>query len=427
MIQLGEVIRKCKSDLLEANLLQSHAGAKSIHSDADLFASFAQLAANGNQPKLFADESDMPARASLDIGERRVNDLIELVRRISTQHGVLEHFNKDGQRDSQEFVSALRSSFELMKELQEASVGMNLVSVASLFDRLSNHAIELANSRGFAIQFEVEGSRSEIDRVLISPLWESLARILSSVVENNFESPDERVKSGKMPMGVIKLSAEVNSGLFSLVIEDDGRGQGEGDSSPRGQQIRSSLEAPRGILSGISAPLCVEAQIGKGTRFEISLPTTPRLMEVEVVKCGENLFALPSHVVPHIVEPGTFNTHILRGDKQLIEYQGKLFPFVTLPELIEKPVSQRRRVQASVALEKGHVFLVRCSRDVIAVGVDHVLSRQRIVVNPLAKYLSEVRGLLGTIIIGNGDPVLIVDLVGIAGAFLGTRRDREAA
>ena len=49
------------------------------------------------------------------------------------------------------------------------------------------------------------------------------------------------------------------------------------------------------------------------------------------------------------------------------------------------------------------------------------------VVTPLPHHLLDVRGLAGTLIAGDGQPVLVIDVLEIAGAFLGMRREREAA
>lgn len=363
----------------------------------------------------------------LSEGSKRIEELIGIVAKIATQHSVVEHHLKSVHAPSQDLQRLLKQSSILISELCESSVGLRLAPMSGLFERLAAFAIESAQCKGCAIQLDYEGHSTQIDKGLLAFLWEPMSKMIRWMIEHSFETPEERVRSGKLPMGVLRLIAAQNGSMIRLVIEDDGRGQGDGDSTPQGQMMRNFIDSARGMMRELSASLVVHSVVGKTTRIEIILPAAPRLLDLAVVACGEQSYAIANHVIEEILEPGTFSTHILRGDKQLIEFNGKLYPFVTLIELLEKAPTVRRRVQASVAIEKGHVILVRFGRDSIAVGIDSVLNQMRALVTPLPNHLLDARGLAGTLIAGDNQPVLVIDVLEIAGAFLGLRREREAA
>ena len=399
--------------------------------------SFSNSNANSSREEYDAENANRAATAKSELensnwdvlseGSKRIEELIGIVAKIATQQSMVEYHLKSAHAPSQDLQRLLKQSSNLISELCESSVGLRFAPMTGLFERLAAFAIESAQCKGCAIQLDYEGHSAQIDKGLLASLWEPMSKIVRWMVEHSFETPEERVRFGKLPMGVLRIIAAANGSTVRLVLEDDGRGQGDGDSTPQGQMMRNFIDSARGMMRELSASMVVHSVVGKSTRIEITLPASPRLLDLAVVACGEQSYAIPNLAIEEVIEPGTFSTHILRGDKQLIEFNGKLYPFVTLIELLEKAPTVRRRVQASVAIEKGHVILVRFGRDSIAVGIDSVLNQVRAVVTPLPHHLLDVRGLAGTLIAGDGQPVLVIDVLEIAGAFLGMRREREAA
>lgn len=360
--------------------------------------------------------------------DTRIPHLIDLLAQLSTQHSAIENAFGKSTEGSPKTQRMLGNMGLLINELCESAVGLRLVPVGGLFERLALFAVESAQCKGAAIQVDYDGQLNLLDKSLVSSLWDPLSRVVRWMVETSFEPPEERVKTGKLPMGVLRMSATTKNSIVKIVIEDDGRGQGDGDSTPQGQAVRTFVDTARSLLREMSATLIVHAALGRSTKVEINVPAAPRLLELAFVHCSDLMYAIPLHVLDDIIEPGCFNTHILRGDKQLIEYNGKLYPFVTLLELLEKTQpSVRLKVQATVAIERGHVLLVRFGRDFIAVGVDQLLSKKSTLVTPPQSHLAGVKGLLGTIISGSGEPVPVIDILEAAASFLGSRQDREVA
>ena len=70
---------------------------------------------------------------------------------------------------------------------------------------------------------------------------------------------------------------------------------------------------------------------------------------------------------------------------------------------------------------------LRCGREPTALGVDSMQSRQCSVINPLSPHLQHVRGLAGVLTNGDGEPILVVDIVEVTDAFWAPRSEREVA
>jgi len=368
------------------------------------------------------------ANAVLAQSDERIQQLIDLVARISTQQSSVETAAARVDIVSPQLKRMIGNTSRMIADLCEAAVSLRLVPIDGLFERLAVFAVESAQCKGAAIQVDYDGQTTLIDKESLGSLWEPVSKLIRWMVETSFESPEERVRSGKLPMGVLRISAHAKNSVVRIVLEDDGRGQGDGDSTPGGQNLRSFVDAARSMLRELSATLSVHSAVGRSTRIEITVPAAPRLIDLVTVNCNEQPYAIARHALEEVIDPGSFSTHILRGDKQLIEFNGKLFPFVTLVELLEKtPTAVRRRVQATVAIEKGHVLLVRIGRDTIAVGVEQIVRTIRTLVTPPQPHLDGVKGLSGTFISGTGEPVLVVDILEIAASFIGNGQEREVA
>jgi len=358
----------------------------------------------------------------------RIEELIDAVGRLVTQHSVMAHWSARGDRNSSEFMQALDESVKLSAELQNRSVGLRMTTLSKLFERISDFVMDLSEDKRVALQFDHDGQDVELDTTLVDGLWRPISNLVQTAFDINFDTPEERVKTGKLPSLIMKMSATSENGVVRIVLEDDGRGISENETSLSAGELKAQLEKIRTWLCPIAGTMKVAAQKDKSTCFQISLPESLRLMDVVVVQNADQPFAIPCHVIDEMIDPGMFHTHTLRGDKQFIEYNSKIYPFVTLPELLEKSPPQRMpRVQASLAIERGHVILLRCGREPIALGVEKIAGKQRSVILPLSPHLQAVRGLAGTLMTGRGETVIVVDIVEITDAFWAPKSDKEAA
>ncbi|MFZ9518867.1 MAG: chemotaxis protein CheW [Silvanigrellaceae bacterium] len=413
---LSDAIRICRSGMQRA-LAESQS-----------MSAGSQDEPSGIQSVHLQKEGSLHANQTISLEQLRIEELIDSVGRLSTQHAVMAQCLKVGERNSETFNNAWDICSQLSIEIQNRAVGLRMTSLVKLFGRIEDYILDLAEERGLALQFDHDGGEVEVDVALIDGLWKTLSQLVMTAFEMDFDTPDERVQVGKLPSIVFKLSATSENGVVRISLEDDGRGIGENEPTNSSTELRRRLDEVRKHLSVISGTVKVISEKDKTSSYQISLPESLRLMDVVVVESLDQIYSLPNQVIDDLVEPGHFKTHTLRGDKQFIEYNSKIYPFVTLSELLEKvPPRQRPRVQASIAIEKAHALLLRCGREPIALGIDRLIGKERSVVTPLAPHLQNVKGIAGTMMTGSGDPVLMVDLVDITDAFWSQRTDREVA
>ena len=94
-------------------------------------------------------------------------------------------------------------------ELEERLVELRMVSLAQIFTRAARLAGRLARELGKSVTVEVAGRETQLDKVIVDRIADSIYHILRNAVDHGLETPDERRLAGKHPRGKIKLEARL--------------------------------------------------------------------------------------------------------------------------------------------------------------------------------------------------------------------------
>ena len=156
--------------------------------------------------------------------------------------------------------------------------------------------------------------------------------------------------------------------------------------------VRSRIEALGGTLD-------IESELGVGTRFILRLPLTIAIINVLLVEVCGRVFAIPVTKVVAVRETGE-DTVQEAGGTLYLSFRHALAPVVMLGELLRLNVDSRPGF--AVVLEDG--------RDLVAVAVERVVGYHEVVVKPLGDPLDRMAWFSGATILGNGQPILILDL-----------------
>ena len=167
------------------------------------------------------------------------------------------------------------------------------------------------------VELEISGAETQLDRVILDGISESIAHLLRNAVAHGIESPEERERAGKPPRGRVELRAEQRGGMVAIEVADDGRGVApelvergrrgrhrSPTSSPRraSRPPRRSPTSPaaasgstrsRPTSSRSAAGSRSSSEPGRGTDVTMLLPLTLALLRVLVVERGGQSFGLP--------------------------------------------------------------------------------------------------------------------------------------
>jgi two-component system chemotaxis sensor kinase CheA len=84
--------------------------------------------------------------------------------------------------------------------------------------------------------------------------------------------------------------------------------------------------------------------------------------------------------------------------------RGKVYPLLK--------ISEKLNLKEKVSLGSSQIaIIVNCKKQDYAVVVDDILRQQQVVIKKISDEVKQTKGLMGSTILGNGKPALILDLL----------------
>jgi two-component system chemotaxis sensor kinase CheA len=188
---------------------------------------------------------------------------------------------------------------------------------------------------------------------------------------------------------ILKFIWEPGFSTKSAVSNVSGRGVGMDIVRTRVRQLSGSIEVT-------SIP-------GVGTTFSIRLPLTLAITRCMLFQLPQAVFAAPIENVREIVRLADHRTVNVHG-QELCDIRGELLPLFGMEDLFHW--SGVRHDSSGCK----NVVILQSQNRVIGLRVDMLLGGQDIVVKPLDKHYSQVRGLGGASILGDGTVCLLLDV-----------------
>jgi len=122
-----------------------------------------------------------------------------------------------------------------------------------------------------------------------------------------------------------------------------------------------------------------------------------------LVSVGDEQYALPTVHVERVIELDPARIERV-GDQELLHLEEGVLPLRRLSDLLRVPGCAPQPRHALIVRRNGHTFGLR---------VDEVLGHEEIVVKPLPAALHGAPGLAGVTILGEGQVVLILDVLNL--------------
>jgi len=159
------------------------------------------------------------------------------------------------------------------------------------------------------------------------------------------------------------------------------------------------MDVVASIIHSLRGSIEIDSELGKGTTIILKLPLTVAIIRTLMIGCNGQVYAVPLHSVVEIVrfspnsvkEIGSYKSFMLREE---------VLPLFSLNELLDIPDND----------EKSFVAIVKVGEKLIAVSVSELYGEEEIVIKSLGELLSNIPGIAGATIAGDGRVVLILDL-----------------
>jgi two-component system chemotaxis sensor kinase CheA len=150
----------------------------------------------------------------------------------------------------------------------------------------------------------------------------------------------------------------------------------------------------------------VRSWTGKGSRMTLRLPLTLAVLDVMLVKVGENPYVVPlSSIVETMQCSGAIFERVPSGG-QVLQVRGEYVQVID--------VAQRFEMTSTKAPDDR--FVVLCETEgsqKVALVVDDIIGQQQVVIKSLEENFERVDGIAGGTILGDGNVALIVDVQGL--------------
>ncbi|MEL7304414.1 MAG: chemotaxis protein CheA [Myxococcota bacterium] len=324
-----------------------------------------------------------------------------------------------------------------MRDLHGQVLAVRMTPLQTLTDRYPRVVRDLCRTLGKDAELTIEGDKIELDRAILEALDTPFLHTLRNAVDHGIELPAIRAKRGKALPAKLLFSATRDRDTVVVAIEDDGAGldptrlralaverglvtQTQAD----GLSVRDSLfliclpgfstkasvsdvsgrgvgmDVVRAEIERLSGTLDIESSLGEGTRFVFRVPLTLAIVNALVVEAAGRPFAVPVAKIASVREIGD-DALEEAGGRRFLRFRQSLAPIHELSSLLG--LREGERAAQAVVFED--------ARDFAAIAVDRIVGYHEVVVKPLGEPLDRLDWYSGATILGDGEPILIIDLL----------------
>ncbi|HET7610874.1 MAG TPA: Hpt domain-containing protein [Rhodanobacteraceae bacterium] len=327
-------------------------------------------------------------------------------------------------------------------DLQDGLMRTRMVPFESMVPNLRRTLRGAADELGKRAQLRVEGAQGEMDRNVLERMKAPFEHMLRNALTHGIEDPAQRVAIGKPMEGTVTIQVGRQGTEVLVRVSDDGAGFDR--EAIRAKAIERGLLKPdvpvadaelfnfvlqtgfstaseisqlagRGVgmdvvanqIRQLGGSLTIESERGRGTVFNIRLPFTLAVTQAITVRAADTTFAIPMTSVEGVsrIRPEELVERKASG-QTTVNHVGEEYALHDLSELLGLGISP-------IPEEGGGqlpLLMVRAGDLRAAVRIDTVIGSREIVVKPVAPQVSNVPGMFGATIMGDGSVMLILDL-----------------
>jgi two-component system chemotaxis sensor kinase CheA len=293
------------------------------------------------------------------------------------------------------------------------------------------------------VDLELSGEETELDRNIVEELADPLMHMVRNAVDHGIETAEQRAVSGKPAMAKVTLKAGHQAGHIVIQVSDDGRGLDqkrilkkaraaglvELDAQPSENEIFNLIFHPglstaekitdvsgRGVgmdvvrkqVQKLRGRIEVQSTPNQGTTFLMKLPLTLAIIDGLVVGVGDQRYILPIFAVREMLKPTEDAISTIQGRQEMAMVRGALLPLIRLHQRFGvRPRFEKPWECLLIVSERGGKQF--------CLMVDELIGKQEVVIKGLGESMSNIAGVAGGAILGDGRVGLILDLEGLFG------------
>lgn len=275
--------------------------------------------------------------------------------------------------------------------LQESIMQTRLQPISVVFAKFPRLIRDLAKKLGKEVNLTLVGQDVELDKSIVEQLSDPLTHLVRNSVDHGLETPQERMRAGKPPMGEVVLRAFHEGGKIHIQVQDDGAGVNrdrvkqkaiekglftdENLAKMTDREIDGIIMLPgfstaaavsdvsgRGVgmdvvktnIEQLGGTVDIESVLGAGTTITMKLPLTLAIISSLMVSAGGRRFAVPQTGIEELVRVRArdVTAKINRiKDCEVLRLREKLLPLIRLESVLGRepsfihPSTEERRAE----------------------------------------------------------------------------------
>lgn len=377
----------------------------------------------------------------VDIG--KLDGLLNVVGELVQTKAVLYQIGKEWvtepglMKKAVELQKAVQSFDRQVTQLQEGLVDVRMIPIGQIFDRLVRVARKLSKELGKEVDLQLSGEETRLDKSMVEEIADPLMHLIRNAIGHGIESKEDRLKTGKAETGVIQLKAAQKGNNVVIEVQDDGRGidlakvyqtaikEGLTDKNKEYEkrELLNFLFMPgfstsdqvtevsgRGVgldvvarnIAKLSGMVDVETELGRGTRFSITLPITLIIIQALIVRVGGETFAIPLNSVSESLMIEQKNIRTVER-REVIQLRDQTLSLLRLHGVFQLP-------KAEILDPRVYVIVVGLAEKRLGLVVDAVEGQQEIVIKSIGEILRDTPGIAGATELGNRKTILVLDV-----------------
>jgi len=442
----------------EKSAVQEHASSPVTTRPTEAPASPAEAGNVSADQKQSGKPSENNSEQTMRVNVRKLDELINLIGELVLERNRLAQLSRDfssGRLSSAGLASAFsqsaaRLSF-ITEELQTAGLKTRMVPIDAVFRKFPRLVRDVAHSLQKAVELEVRGQETEIDKTMVELLGDPLVHLVRNSLDHGIEMPEARVSAGKPGQGTIRLEARQEGDQIIIIVADDGAGINPDRvlhkamekglvTADRARQLSSreildfiflpgfstaervndlsgrgvGMDVVRSNLKRMNGTIQLDSVPGKGTTIWLRLPLTLAILPVLLVQVSDEAYALPLRAVLETSRIRTGEVHQVEGN-EVLRLHGETLPLLRLRRMFAVQASDGELTE-----EKVVVLLVGEKR--VALLVDRLIGQESTVIKPLGAHLHQCSSVAGATIGGDGRVRLVLDPAGLLASVEGHAR-----
>jgi two-component system chemotaxis sensor kinase CheA len=388
-----------------------------------------------------------PSSLQVKVDTGKLDNMVDMVGELAIAQSMLRQHDMVLSSDDRKLYQITNQLNLLTSGLQNTAMSLRMVPIKHTFQKMLRLVRDLARKAGKNIQLVMSGEDTEIDRNMVEEIYEPMVHMIRNSIDHGIEMPDEREAQNKPRQGTIYLKAYHKGGNIVVEIEDDGLGLNRDrirekalssglikkDDVLSDQEVDNLIFHPgfstaekvtdisgRGVgmdvvkskIDKLRGRVDAQSISGKGTTLFIWLPLTLAIVDGMIIKAANERYIIPTLNIQESFRPKKSDCYTVKGEAEMIKVRDNLVPLIRLNQLFKPSGNGGAKASKSLPWDKLVVVVENQERRTCLL-VDELVGQDEVVIKSLGGWLKNVKGIAGSVIMGDGKVGLILDVAGI--------------